>query len=410
MGLLNKIKNALFEEEYVEVEEKPKKVKKDKPKKEETVNKEKPVAKKVILPGRKNEKIEELHEEELIDEDFEIRPKDEVKEENIFADDDFEEKDFKNHRKEEFKMLDDDDFKIDEPVKEEYEEPEIVQVIGRRSNNFEDTSKEEDLLEEEYQDNYPKEENTTSKHLYGVSEPEVKLRDYGAYEKKEERGYFRPSPIISPIYGILDKNYRKEDVISKKDVHVASSYSRKRVNIDEVRNKAYGLSNEDMSYEDPNIEEDLSFKVEKDNDKRLVDLSTEDSKPSVKEVTVGDAVEYFQDLGLEYNVDYVDATKETPKKRRTRIEDTEDAQTNEEDLASEPVIEKTSEITIEKTEEQETAEEKPVIKKEKKVVTVSKVETVEPVKEDNTQDKADALLDTSDNLFDLIDSMYQENE
>ena len=232
MGLLNKIKNALFEEEYVEVEEKPKKVKKDKPKKEETVNKEKPVAKKVILPGRKNEKIEELHEEELIDEDFEIRPKDEVKEENIFADDDFEEKDFKNHRKEEFKMLDDDDFKIDEPVKEEYEEPEIVQVIGRRSNNFEDTSKEEDLLEE-YQDNHPKEENTTSKHLYGVSEPEVKLRDYGAYEKKEERGYFRPSPIISPIYGILDKNYRKEDVISKKDV--PKRYGRSRCRPGRIR-------------------------------------------------------------------------------------------------------------------------------------------------------------------------------
>ena len=75
MGLLNKLKNALFEEEYVEVEEKPKKIKKEKPKKEKKEEAEKPVAKKVILPGKKNVKVEELHEEELIDEDFEIRPK-----------------------------------------------------------------------------------------------------------------------------------------------------------------------------------------------------------------------------------------------------------------------------------------------------------------------------------------------
>ena len=35
MKLMDKLKNALFEEEYVEIEEKPKKVKEHKPKKEE---------------------------------------------------------------------------------------------------------------------------------------------------------------------------------------------------------------------------------------------------------------------------------------------------------------------------------------------------------------------------------------
>ena len=62
MGVFDKIKNALFEEEYVEVEEKPKakpKAKRDKPKKEnkETgkVHENKPNAKKIVFPSKKEE-------------------------------------------------------------------------------------------------------------------------------------------------------------------------------------------------------------------------------------------------------------------------------------------------------------------------------------------------------------------
>ena len=71
MGLFEKIKNALFEEEYVEIEEKPKKPKKEVLKKEV----ERPIAKKVILPKKEEVKIEELDEAEYLDEDFEIQPK-----------------------------------------------------------------------------------------------------------------------------------------------------------------------------------------------------------------------------------------------------------------------------------------------------------------------------------------------
>ena len=69
MGVLDKIKNALFEVEYVEVDEPPKKEKKEKVKKikEKRVKEEKPIAKKVVLPGKREEKVEELHEEELRD-------------------------------------------------------------------------------------------------------------------------------------------------------------------------------------------------------------------------------------------------------------------------------------------------------------------------------------------------------
>ena len=54
MKLIDKLKNALFEEEYVEVEEKPKKkeIKREKRGKEEITKKEKPIAKKIIQPER----------------------------------------------------------------------------------------------------------------------------------------------------------------------------------------------------------------------------------------------------------------------------------------------------------------------------------------------------------------------
>ena len=66
MGVLDKIKNALFEVEYVEVDEPPKKEKEKKPKfkdkfeKKESSN-EDPIAKKIVLPGKKN-KVEHLED------------------------------------------------------------------------------------------------------------------------------------------------------------------------------------------------------------------------------------------------------------------------------------------------------------------------------------------------------------
>ena len=53
-----------------------------------------------------------------------------------------------------------------------------------------------------------KEEKLYSGSLYG---------DDLSYERKvvEDRKVFRPSPIISPVYGVLDKNYRKEEIVDK---------------------------------------------------------------------------------------------------------------------------------------------------------------------------------------------------
>ena len=333
MGVLDKIKNALFEVEYVEVDEPEKKEKKsrnkEKTKTSEKDSSSKPIAKKVVLPGKKNEKVEELKEEELNDENFEIRPKDEVIKE------DFEDN---------FKFMDDGDFKVDD-------EPEILEIfpsdeeipksrVKKRqeqdiySNDY-DKPQEEKRTDDSVNNYYQK---TQSKKLYSSSydsKPygmdnsyDVPMHEYGSYEKREEKNYFKPSPIISPIYGILDK-----------------------------------------------VEE------EEENENLLVDLSDEKGKPEVKELTMGDALEYFQDLGLEYNVDYVDASKErtTPKREKDNYDDS----LHEENDESLVVLDEVSSDDEEKS------------------LSIVQIEDESNNDEDSVDD---------DNLFDLIDSMYQEKD
>ena len=65
MGIVDKIKNALFEVEYVEVEEPKKPVKKEKVRRETATNK--PIAKKVVLPEKKEKPINIVNELDCMD-------------------------------------------------------------------------------------------------------------------------------------------------------------------------------------------------------------------------------------------------------------------------------------------------------------------------------------------------------
>ena len=243
--------------------------------------------------------------------------------------------------------------------------------------------KEEPPVKEEVHYYQPKKE----KLPYGIDDKSrISVPEYGRsndishyssiYERKDEKKNFKPSPIISPIYGILDKNYRKEDVVAKKEVrstNVTPKVVKENLSLDEVRKKAYG-SNKDLTVEDL-LENEMgvdSFDDDKatvnvNDDNLLVDLTSDVDKPAVKEVTMGDALEYFEDLGLEYNVDYVDASKDMATGRRSKD--------NYDDI---PQI--TQEIKLD--------------------------EVIDADKEVNR----DVNVEADDNLFDLIDSMYKENE
>ena len=327
MGFMDKIKDALFEEDEEEVEEKQKKKKKKKEKvkkekesirekllRERKKKEEKPVAKKVILP----EDDERVSDKPLVDEDFDL-PR---------AEEDT------NNNTNEFYSIDESDLVVDSyPSRmDKYEDYKEVEK--------EEVKKEEPVKEDFNYFEEKKEEKLYSGSLYG---------DDLSYERKvvEDRKIFRPSPIISPVYGVLDKNYRKEEIVDKnKEERVRKKRSD---SLDDIRNKAYGtLSEEDVD----NIDRELR---QTESDKEVVDLSKDGNKPEVNEVTVGDAEEYFNDLGLEYNVDYVDSSTD----KASNVEE----------------------------------------RKEKEV----DIEVNDSLKED-VKDEED------DNLFDLIDSMYEEKE
>ena len=409
MGVLDKIKNALFEVEYVEVEEPPKVEKKKKPK-EVKVEAKKPIAKRVVLPGKREEKIEELKEEELKDDNFEATPKNET---------------IKKTPSEDFKYMDDNDFKVEDDY--EKNEPEIVKVMDKEEvsddynentyyrNSREDYTSKEKSLDDYYNDsrNYensykeevkpkPYETKKESKP-YGMDKAfSVPMYEYGSYEKKDEKTVFKPSPIISPIYGILDKNYKKEDVVQKKDVRITTSYSRSRVSVDDVRNKALGV---DMNEEIIKQPQETTFEIDDtEDDNLLVDLTDEKGKPEVKELTMGDALEYFQDLGLEYNVDYVDASKKNSQPRRfNRTEEEKDSKPSIGEVLKREVKPK---AVAEETEQH--ADEDTFKLNTKAMDEENENKKTTPIIKDESNASSKDMQDDDDNLFDLIDSMYEE--
>ena len=77
------------------------------------------------------------------------------------------------------------------------------------------------------------------------------------------------------------------------------------VTLDTVRQKAFGIE------KDHEEDDDLGL---------LYDMKTDD-KPAISKITLGDAEEYFDDLGLEYNVDYKDSAKEKKTTRSTKNEE-----------------------------------------------------------------------------------------
>lgn len=124
---------------------------------------------------------------------------------------------------------------------------------------------------------------------------------------------FTPSPVISPVYGILDKNYKKDDIVDKQGgmkrektvkpvVHSESTIEKEKVeeketvyevDIDSVRKKAYGsLENLEKTYTSIEIPE---LKNEKQDESSVEkDVPVEEEKLSIvtpEKVSIEDQLE-----------------------------------------------------------------------------------------------------------------------
>ena len=186
-------------------------------------------------------------------------------------------------------------------------------------------------------------------------------------EKKKEKHVFKATPIISPVYGILDKNYKKEELKAKKESDYELKRPSKKVDFESVRKKAFGTLADELQ---DNLLEDLTDVKETKNvevyhDEELLSDITKESNN--KDTTIGVAEENYYDFGVEYEV---------PKEQ--------DSNTS------------TEEVKIINHNDEEVVAEKIEVKEE-------------PKKNDKVLSSTDDE-ELTDNLFDLIDSMYEERD
>lgn len=285
MGLFGKIKNIFYDEEIVDVPEEPKSV--EKPKIEEV---------------KVEKKVEPIKRETPV-----INTTPTYSEREIFT------RETTNTFK--FPMLDE----------------EEVKHVRTRVNALESARMEKKKEETEkartdkYKDLF-KENTTTS--------------------SKPDR-IFKPSPVISPVYGVLDKNYTREEIIERQE-NITRTTNPKDMNYDAVRRKAYGTLEDELEstlskLSEPEIHEKVEKPVTKEEEKSIEDLLNEIE--GNRNMSIGDIEEKIKDKMEEEEEDSIsddEFLKEfmarTSKKEEETIKE-EKATTKEEDVDADKTLE-----------------------------------------------------------------------
>lgn len=220
---------------------------------------------------------------------------------------------------------------------------------------------------------------------------------------------FVPSPVISPVYGILDKNYSKEDIVDKRTDRKAKTID----SLDRVRTKAFGTSKqeeikEEVIKEEVTIrEEELPIREKKEEVKIQEAPTIKEVKPKEEIIEKREEVkEEIKDLELPSLDNKVVEQEEKDVKQYTApIEEELNNMINnqeEEELVNEDEtnginmsaklddLEKTSTLKILDDIEKELNNIKPMNEEEKS---------------EETEDKKDQTFEKD--IFDMISSMYE---
>ena len=197
-------------------------------------------------------------------------------------------------------------------------------------------------------------------------------RDYSDFlSKKNEKKQFKPTPIISPVYCVLDQNYKKEDVIVKKDI----LRSPKELTLEEVRKRAFGSLEDELEQnlttdtKEIKIKEELKIKKE-------TKIETKVEEPVDKMKTIGELIE---EDNSRLDIPEIDGIFDD------EIEYTNDSATD--------IEEPKNSIEDLLSHNEENSEEELIIAEQEDVI------------EENDENDID---DEEADLFSLIDSMYEE--
>lgn len=211
---------------------------------------------------------------------------------------------------------------------------------------------------------------------------------YPTKKEVEIKPKFKASPVISPVYGILDKNYTKEEVREKDDESMMKRPS-KKVDFETVRKKAFGnLADEikdNMLCENCELYKEVKKISALKEDDLLYDMTVDEDK----EVTIEKAYDNYEEFGVAYEPKPVRKTPEVQEpEETTSTTSLDDIIKNNNALKEEMPYTRMDE----KVEEDVTEEVVP--------------EVIEEEIPSRSEKKKDAKVD--DDFFELIDSMYKE--
>lgn len=238
------------------------------------------------------------------------------------------------------------------------------------------------------------------------------------YAKKEEPKpkRFKPTPVISPVYGVLDKNYTKDEVKLQDESSYEIPRGTKKIDFETVRNKAFGSLTDDIRnnlcencelYQEVKITKNADKKQVIDDSNLLADM-TEDT-PSNKDITLGDAEDNYFDFGVSY---------EQPKREKPEVViNTNKVELDAGDSDIKIVNHNMEEATAEKIEVKEEVPKRkaPSKKLEDTIEFENKLlheeESADDILSSYTDDNnTKSNIDSDNDIFNLIDSMYDEEE
>ena len=233
---------------------------------------------------------------------------------------------------------------------------------------------------------------------------------------------FTPSPIISPVYGILDKNYTKDDIVDKKDGLKREKIVKpvlKNENVKTIEDAEKEVAKEEIKIEEkPIVVEKTTPVVDIDSVRKkaygeLEDLEktlTDIQLPELNEVKVVETEE-AEEVSI---VNEIDTSVEDELDTNFVVEDVEiDEEEKELDKVVDEVIESKEEKTrtkpqlLDDLEKTSTLQILDDIEKELNSIKPISNDIEEDIEIEHVVQKDDTL---EKDLFNLIDSMYEEGE
>lgn len=393
MGLFNKLKEILFDEETVEIpvitkEEKGVEAKKKREEKHVQESKngakrhqsddEEVIIEKIETPKREssNDVVDTLFDMPKLKDDFEPVEAEKEKKINTFT----------------FPVFNDDD-KIENTRRAEKKKKEASVYKSREDRK----GKEEKTTKVDKSSGYTNAYDYSYgkyKGDYMTSREENRELLAKTLSLKEEKKAFTPSPIISPVYGVLNENYKKEDIVSKRD----KTPFKEVLDLDSVRKKAYGTLEDDIEASLNSVDEvgpdgDLNDDYAKREEE--VDFLEEDGI-SIDDLLVDDAISSNENSDNDGEIELVEDVEE----------DTELFSVLDEEPKDEIDLEPVKHEQAKEVKEFSPIKRRETIESTKEPLIPDDAEEVDLSKE--TDDKNDSVKE--EDLFDLIDSLYEGKE